>query len=118
MLNGDRVVLRPIQRADLPRLWELIADFEVAVLGTSGPVLPQSLAEFEATFDHDPAQPGKDRAYFAIELDGELIGEAGSTGSTTSVARASWGSASVAPTGGRASGRTRSGRWSTTRSST
>jgi RimJ/RimL family protein N-acetyltransferase len=77
MLTGDRVVLRPIKRADLPRLWELIAYFEVAVLGTSGPVLPQSLAEFEATFDHDPAQPGKDRAYFAIELEGELIGEAG-----------------------------------------
>lgn len=77
MLTGDRVVLRPIQRADLPRLWELIGDFEVAVLGTSGPVLPQSLAEFEATFDHDPAQPVKDRAYFAIELDGELIGEVG-----------------------------------------
>jgi len=83
MLNGDRVVLRPIERTDLPRLWQLIWDLEVAVLATSSPVQPRSL-EFEATFDHDPAQPGKDRAYFAIELDGELIGEAASTGSTTS----------------------------------
>jgi hypothetical protein len=58
MLTGDRVVLRPIQRADLPRLWELIANFEVAVLGTSGPVLPQSLAEFEATFDHGATGEG------------------------------------------------------------
>jgi RimJ/RimL family protein N-acetyltransferase len=118
MLTGDRVVLRPIQRADLPRLWELISDFEVAVLGTSGPVLPRSLAEFEATFDHDPAQPGKDRAYFAIELDGELIGEAGLHRIDHSVARASWASASVAPTGGRGSGRTRSVRCSITHSST
>lgn len=53
MLNGERVVLRPIQRGDLPRLWELISDFEVAVLGSSGPVVPRSLAQFEAGFDQD-----------------------------------------------------------------
>jgi RimJ/RimL family protein N-acetyltransferase len=77
MLKGDRVLLRPIQRADLPRLWELVRDFEVAVLGSPGPVVPQSLPEFEAEFDPDPAKPRKDRAYFGIEVDGELIGEAG-----------------------------------------
>jgi len=33
MLKGDRVLLRPIERGDLPRLWELVGDFEVAVLG-------------------------------------------------------------------------------------
>jgi RimJ/RimL family protein N-acetyltransferase len=77
MLNGERVLLRPIQRGDLPRLWELVSDFEVAVLGSSGPVVPHSLAESEANFDQELAQPRKDRAYFAIEVDGELIGEAG-----------------------------------------
>jgi hypothetical protein len=45
MLKGERVVLRPIQREVLPRLWELISDFEVAVLGSSGPVVPRSLAQ-------------------------------------------------------------------------
>ena len=77
MLNGERVVLRPIQRGDLPRLWELISDFEVAVLGSSGPVVPRSLAQFEAGFDEDLTKDQKDRAYFAIDVDGELIGEAG-----------------------------------------
>lgn len=77
MLSGDRVVLRPIQRADLPRLWELVSDLEVAVLGNPGPVVPRSLAQFEAGFDQDLAQDHKDRAYFGIEMDGELIGEAG-----------------------------------------
>ena len=56
MLNGERVVLRPIQRADLPRLWELVADFEVAVLGSPGPVVPSSLAQFEAGFDQELTQ--------------------------------------------------------------
>ena len=77
MLTGDRVVLRAIERGDLPRLWELVGDFEVAVLGNPGPVLPQSLAEFEANFDQDPSQPRKDRAYFGIEVAGELIGSSG-----------------------------------------
>jgi RimJ/RimL family protein N-acetyltransferase len=77
MLNGERVVLRPIQRGDLPRLWELISDFEVAVLGSSGPVVPRSLAQFEAGFDQDLTRDHNDRAYFGIDVDGELIGEAG-----------------------------------------
>jgi len=76
MLTGDRVVLRPIERADLPRLWELIADLEVAVLASSGPVVPHSLAEFEASFDQDLGQPRRDHAPFAIEVDGEVIGQA------------------------------------------
>ena len=77
MLNGERVVLRPIQGGDLPRLWELISDFEVAVLGSSGPVVPRSLAQFEAGFDQDLTRDHNDRAYFGIDVDGELIGEAG-----------------------------------------
>jgi RimJ/RimL family protein N-acetyltransferase len=77
MLNGDRIVLRPIQRADLPRLWELVEDLEVAVLASSGPVVPHSLAEYESSFDEGIAQPRKDHAPFAIEVDGEVIGQAG-----------------------------------------
>ena len=80
MLKGDRVVLRPIERGDLARLWELVRDFEVAVLRYPGPVLPQSLAEFEANFDQDAARPRKDHADFGIEVDGELIGSCGLNG--------------------------------------
>jgi RimJ/RimL family protein N-acetyltransferase len=77
MLRGDRAVLRPLQRTDLPRLWELVEDFEVAVLSSPGPVVPHSLAEFEAGFDEEVAQPQKDHVSFAVEVDGELIGEGG-----------------------------------------
>ena len=77
MLKGDRVLLRPIERGDLPRLWEMERDFEVALLLHPGPVLPRSFAEFEANFDQDAARPRKDRAYFGIEVDGELIGSCG-----------------------------------------
>jgi len=45
---------------DLARLWKLVADLEVAVLASSGPVVPHSLPEFEASFDQDLAQPRKD----------------------------------------------------------
>jgi RimJ/RimL family protein N-acetyltransferase len=69
-----------------PRPWELVSDFDVAVLGSSGPVVPRSLAQFEAGFDEDLTKDHNDRAYFGIEVDGELIGEAGST---TSAAYAS-----------------------------
>jgi len=118
MLRGKQVVLRPIQRADPPRLWELVEDFEVAVLGAPGPIVPHSLAEFEARFDQELTKEQKDQAYFGIEVDGELIGRPASTTSTTSTARATSASGSAGSTGGRASGRTRSERWSTTPSCT
>jgi RimJ/RimL family protein N-acetyltransferase len=77
MLNSERVVLCPIQRGISPRPWELVSDFDVAVLGSSGPVVPRSLAQFEAGFDEDLTKDHNDRAYFGIDVDGELIGEAG-----------------------------------------
>lgn len=76
MLRGDRVVLRPIEPADLARLWELIRDFEVSVLSSPGPVGPLSLAEFEAKYEQQEGEK-KDWFFFAIEVDGEPIGEAG-----------------------------------------
>jgi hypothetical protein len=36
-LTGDRVVLRPIERPDLPRLWELLEDIEVAARAGTAP---------------------------------------------------------------------------------
>jgi len=77
MLRGERVVLRPIQRADLPRLWELLEDLEVKVLSETGPVLPFSLARYEARFDQEAAEPPRDQTWFAVETDGELLGQGG-----------------------------------------
>ncbi len=62
MLSGERVVLRPIQRSDLPRLWELLEEFEVTVLSEVGPIRPTSLAQYEVKFDEQAAHPTNDHA--------------------------------------------------------
>jgi len=77
MLRGERAVLRPIQRADLARLWELLEDFEVALLSETGPVLPVSLARYEARFDQEAAEPPRDQTWFAVEADQQVIGQIG-----------------------------------------
>jgi hypothetical protein len=118
MLRGERVVLRPIQRADLPRLSELLEDLEVKVLRETGPVVPISLARYEARFDQEAATPARDRVWFAVETDGELIGGAACTGSTTSTVGVSLASALARASGARAWVRMRCGRWSTTPSRT
>jgi diamine N-acetyltransferase len=76
-LHGDRVVLRPVEPSDLPRVWELIEDLEVAVMAELGPVKPTSLAEFEARNIEREREANKDWVWFAIEVDGEVIGECG-----------------------------------------
>jgi len=76
-LTGDRVVLRPIERPDLPRLWELVEDIEVAALFSAGPVVLASLAQWEARFEQEAANPRTDQAWFAIEVESQLIGQAG-----------------------------------------
>ncbi len=77
MLNGERVVLRPIEREDAARLWELIDAFEVRSRATEQPPLPRSRTEAQAEFDRDPSSAGPDRAWFAVEIDGELVGICG-----------------------------------------
>lgn len=76
MLSGERVALRPIERADLPRLWELLEDLEVAALADVGPVVLAPLARWEARFEQQAADPPKDQISFAIEVEGQLIGQA------------------------------------------
>jgi aminoglycoside 6'-N-acetyltransferase len=63
-LHGERVTLRPLAAADVPRLAEIAAEPEVARwwLGLS----EQDLQEM--------AGPEEDGFVFAVELDGELIG--------------------------------------------
>jgi RimJ/RimL family protein N-acetyltransferase len=76
-LTGERVVLRPMERPDLPRLWELLEDLEVAALADVGPVVLASLAQWEAQFERRAANPPNDQISFAIEVEGQLIGQAG-----------------------------------------
>jgi RimJ/RimL family protein N-acetyltransferase len=55
---------------------ELLEDLEVAALAEEGPVVLASLAEWEAWFEQRAANPPKDRISFAVESEGELIGQA------------------------------------------
>jgi len=77
VLKGERVYLRPIERADLPRLWELVRDHEVSVLSSQGPVGPYSVAEFEAQYEERDEESKRRAFYFAIEVAGDLIGQCG-----------------------------------------
>jgi len=43
MLRGEKVVLRALNRADLPRIWQFNNDLEVELAGGGDPPMPQSL---------------------------------------------------------------------------
>ncbi len=74
-LRGDRVVLRPTRREDLPRLWELLEDLEVAVLSMSGPGLPVSLDRYLEEYERAIAEPRPALVRLVVEVDGEIVGQ-------------------------------------------
>ena len=77
MFKGEKVILRALQREDLPRLCEFNNDLEIEVLGGGDPPEPQSLARLEAEFDESVQKGGRDGTNFAIEADGKYIGGCG-----------------------------------------
>jgi RimJ/RimL family protein N-acetyltransferase len=64
--------LRAIERSDLRKLWELRNDAAIESI-SNGPPTPCSMAEMEAWFDRRAAD--KDFQPFAIEAEGELVGQ-------------------------------------------
>jgi diamine N-acetyltransferase len=74
MLRGERVVLRTMERSDLPRLHALGANVELQMLGGSA-WNPIPLAAFEKEFDKHVED--EDKAEFVIEVDGKVIGDIG-----------------------------------------
>lgn len=77
MLEGKAVVLRPIQREDRERLYELVETIEVRALSSNTPPLPLSLEEIEARDRRWLEEPHDDAAWFAIDVDGEAVGICG-----------------------------------------
>jgi RimJ/RimL family protein N-acetyltransferase len=77
MLSGERVVLRATQREDVPRLYELFEDLELKYLSDNDPPKPRSLAADQARFEELLGEQDRNWFYFAIELDGEVIGSGG-----------------------------------------
>lgn len=66
MLKGEKVILRAVERVDLPKLCAFNNDVEVELASGGDPPLPQSLARLEAEFDQDAAKGGRGDG-FAIE---------------------------------------------------
>jgi hypothetical protein len=93
-------------------------DIEVAVLLRSHPAVPVSLAEFEAWYEESRKDQANIRVAFAIEVEGEVIRESGLHHIDHFNRNCELGIGIGASIGGKASERTRSARWSTTRSNT
>jgi len=77
MLQGDRVVLRPVQAWDRERLYELVETIEIRALSSGRPPLPLSLEEIEARDKRWIDERHEDSAWFAIDVDAELVGICG-----------------------------------------
>lgn len=74
MLQGKKVTLRALDRADLPRLSQFNNDLAIEVAGGGDPPWPQSLARLQAEYERRASQGGRDGTEFAIEADGLFIG--------------------------------------------
>jgi RimJ/RimL family protein N-acetyltransferase len=75
MFQGERVLLRAIERDDLPVLWAFNNSLAVELAGGGDPPMPQSLAHLQAEFESQASQGGRAGSSFAIEVDGRLIGQ-------------------------------------------
>jgi RimJ/RimL family protein N-acetyltransferase len=75
MLQGERVLLRAIEREDLPLLWAFNNDLAVELAGGGDPPMPQPLTHLQAEFESQASQGGRSGSSFAIEADGRLIGQ-------------------------------------------
>ena len=76
MLRGEKVTLRPVERDDLKLLHEFRGDLEVHVLADDDPWLPRPFESFEKFFE-ERLKSTDPEAWFAMEVDGRLIGDCG-----------------------------------------
>ena len=74
MLKGNRVILRSVEREDLPILSAFNNDLEVELASGGDPPFPQSFARLQARYDESLRRGERDGSHFAIETDGEAIG--------------------------------------------
>jgi len=74
MLIGDKVILRAVERDDMKRFHELERNVELVLLGEDE-WQPKPLAAFEKEFEKDLER--ENHSFFAIEVDGKLIGSCG-----------------------------------------
>ncbi|MEX1157779.1 MAG: hypothetical protein WEC79_02480, partial [Thermomicrobiales bacterium] len=75
MLVGQLVTLRAMTREDLPTIWAFNNDLEVELAGGGDPPMPQAFDRLLADWERETAKGGRDDGWFAIEANGELIGQ-------------------------------------------
>ncbi len=73
MLKGEKVTLRPLERDDLKRFHELQQDVELGILAF-GHWAPFPMAALEKLFDKS-LEGDREKTWFAIEVDGKMIGD-------------------------------------------
>jgi RimJ/RimL family protein N-acetyltransferase len=74
MLKGKRVVLRAMERSDLPLVHAFNNDLAVELAGGGDHPMPQSMSRLEAEFDQRAGGGGRDGESFAIVAEGNFIG--------------------------------------------
>jgi len=74
MLKSERVTLRAVEREDMKRMHELRRNVDLILLGF-GEWQPTPLAFMEKMFEKHLDE--QDRAWFAIEIDGKVVGDCG-----------------------------------------
>jgi len=68
MLQGERILLRAIERDDVPVIHGINNDVAVELAGGGDPPWPQSLARAYADFDRRTAEGGRDGDWSAVSL--------------------------------------------------
>lgn len=74
MLKSDRVTLRAMEREDLKRVHELWRNVDLIMLGF-GQWHPRPLATLEKRYENYLDE--RDQSWFALEIDGKLVGDCG-----------------------------------------
>lgn len=74
MLQGERVLLRPHRREDVPRVWEFRTSLEVELAGGGDPPKPITLQQVEAEYEKQEFLFSEG---FAVEVEGNFIGFCG-----------------------------------------
>jgi len=72
MLKGERVILRPIEKEDAARLWELLQTVEVKTRAEDRPPVPRSRSEEEAELERDPG-PGAGESAEPLYAPGSIL---------------------------------------------
>jgi len=73
MLQGKIVILRPMERSDVPRLWEFAQDLDLGLM-TGADGRPMSLAAVDRIYDERWVDVRGDAVRWGIEVHDQLIG--------------------------------------------